>query len=453
MQALAPPSRTDFILLHALAERDTLAAGAKIAGMSRSAAIRRISLLERRYGIALVDGDDDAVRLTEIGWSLMAAGRRLLRALDGVLLTVTDDPEPHVAALPMLRMASFGTDWAGLADDLVAQVPGLLLDVVPGEPEQCLGLFTERAVDAAYVWLATGSPQGFGRPATVDVVVDEPLWVALPDDHPRAADAEVGLADLADDGWLVGAAAEAAMLLNRACQGVLEPRIGFVAESPAQLRSLLAQRQGIALVSPLSVPPGERSGFVMRPLREAPARRQVLVTDPTVVRPRLARALLGSLRRSYVATAQARNPDYARSARFPLPVELPVSTTAARPQPDRELLGGLVVTPSRPTKPRAGCRLEPEDLHLLRVVSECGSLNRAAPILLITQPALTRRIGRLEQRLGLCLLVRGHRGTALTPIARRLLDRLAEPEAAVRAALTGAPGRGHRPAQQELAAG
>lgn len=66
--------------------------------------------------------------------------------------------------------------------------------------------------------------------------------------------------------------------------------------------------------------------------------------------------------------------------------------------------------------------LEPEDLRVLRAIAECGSLNRAAPILLITQPALTRRIRRLECRLGMVLLLRGHRGTQLTPSARKLLD-------------------------------
>lgn len=71
---------------------------------------------------------------------------------------------------------------------------------------------------------------------------------------------------------------------------------------------------------------------------------------------------------------------------------------------------------------KRGTLLEPDDLRVLRAIAECGSLNRAAPVLMITQPALTRRIRRLECRLGMVLLVRGHRGTQLTPSARKLLD-------------------------------
>jgi DNA-binding transcriptional LysR family regulator len=437
MQSLAPPSRSDFMLLRGLAEQDCMSAAARAAGMSRPAAVRRISLLERRYAITLVaESAEEDARLTKAGWALMSAGRRLLRALDGVLLAVAQ-AAPEVAALPMLRMASFWLDWARLADDLVVRVPGLLLDITTGRPGQCLELFTDRTVDAAYLSLISGVPPALGRPSAVDVVVDEPLWVALPADHRLASAPQVSLSALADERWLVEAGSEPEALLRRACRGVLEPRIGHVADSPAQLRSLIGLRRGVALVSPVAVPPGDRGGFVIRPLAGAPARRQVLVSDTTVVRAPLAAALVECLRYSYAEIAQCRNPAYRESAAFPFPVRpLGYAPTVT----DGELLAGLAVRPGRPVTPRAGCRLEPDDLHMLRMVSQCGSLNRAAPLLLITQPALTRRIGRLEERLGLELLVRGRRGTALAPVARRLLDRLADPQGAVESVLRGDAG-------------
>jgi DNA-binding transcriptional LysR family regulator len=83
---------------------------------------------------------------------------------------------------------------------------------------------------------------------------------------------------------------------------------------------------------------------------------------------------------------------------------------------------GLVPTEAPSEHKRRSTGLEPEDLRVLRAVAEYGSLNRAAPVLLITQPALTRRIRRLECRLGMVLLLRGHRGTRLTPGAGKLLD-------------------------------
>jgi DNA-binding transcriptional LysR family regulator len=81
----------------------------------------------------------------------------------------------------------------------------------------------------------------------------------------------------------------------------------------------------------------------------------------------------------------------------------------------------------------AGVRLEPEDLHLLRMVQRAGSLNRAAPLLLTTQPALTRRVHLLERSTGRPLLRRTPRGTALSAAATQLLAQTEPAEAALTA--------------------
>lgn len=59
-----------------------------------------------------------------------------------------------------------------------------------------------------------------------------------------------------------------------------------------------------------------------------------------------------------------------------------------------------------------------EDLDLLMLVARTGSLGRAAEELSVSQPAVSRRIARLERSLGIVLLHRGHRGTLLTTAGR-----------------------------------
>ncbi|GAA4085716.1 LysR substrate-binding domain-containing protein [Actinomadura miaoliensis] len=73
-----------------------------------------------------------------------------------------------------------------------------------------------------------------------------------------------------------------------------------------------------------------------------------------------------------------------------------------------------------------------ESLQLLVHVADQGSLSAAAAELGISQPAASKRMSRLERRLGLRLLDRTRRGSALTPDgalvtawARRVLDDLA----------------------------
>lgn len=55
------------------------------------------------------------------------------------------------------------------------------------------------------------------------------------------------------------------------------------------------------------------------------------------------------------------------------------------------------------------------------MIGRTGSLNQAASALLVTQPALTRRIRRLEASCGLPLVHSTARGTSLSATARRLL--------------------------------
>ncbi|MBW4716574.1 LysR substrate-binding domain-containing protein [Saccharothrix obliqua] len=68
-------------------------------------------------------------------------------------------------------------------------------------------------------------------------------------------------------------------------------------------------------------------------------------------------------------------------------------------------------------------------LRLLVLVGELGSLGRAAQELGVAQPSASKRLSTLERRLGLVLVDRGKRGSALTPAgvvvserARRVLD-------------------------------
>lgn len=55
-----------------------------------------------------------------------------------------------------------------------------------------------------------------------------------------------------------------------------------------------------------------------------------------------------------------------------------------------------------------------ESLHLLTLVAETGSLGKAAARMGISQPAASKRLALLERRLGLSLVDRSTRGSALT---------------------------------------
>jgi DNA-binding transcriptional LysR family regulator len=63
-----------------------------------------------------------------------------------------------------------------------------------------------------------------------------------------------------------------------------------------------------------------------------------------------------------------------------------------------------------------------ESLRLLVLVGELGSIGRAAAKLGIAQPSASKRLASLERKLGLALVDRTRRGSALTPDGRVVID-------------------------------
>lgn len=62
------------------------------------------------------------------------------------------------------------------------------------------------------------------------------------------------------------------------------------------------------------------------------------------------------------------------------------------------------------------------DLHILEVIGQRGSLSEAALGLSMSQPTLSRRIDRLESRLGYSVLIRGSAGAQLTAAGQFLVS-------------------------------
>lgn len=66
--------------------------------------------------------------------------------------------------------------------------------------------------------------------------------------------------------------------------------------------------------------------------------------------------------------------------------------------------------------------LSQDQLQAFAAVAAAGSFTRAAAALHLSQPALSRRISGLEERLEATLLVRGRTGVSLTAVGQRVLE-------------------------------
>lgn len=435
---LIPATRVDIEFLSGIATTGTLRGAAKKARLKQSYACRHLERLERKVGVPLCTGTQHNLRLTDDGAYLLRIGRRYLHRLNEAVCQVAGDfcevDDANPAALRTIRFAVDGGVWDDFVDDLARHLPTLLPVVVNAAPEISKELFERYRVDAVYTSEPFREADRLSRPTATYHVVDEPMWVGLPSDHPSAHKAVIPLRDLEEGRWIVGPGETARQALVNACWEVgFEPRIYRVVESLSMARSLLWHRAGVALFSPLSFPPGDNAGFLIRPLEDGPYQQHVLTVDPSVVPDYLARTLRERLQESYRERARGVNSEYAATLEQQAVGDVPLQRSGAtesmveRNEP-RDRDEALSCCASGIKSDHGDYRLEPEDVTMLRVIDESGSLNRAAPALLISQPALTRRLKRLERRLALKLLVSDYRGTALTAAGRKLLNMIAEAE-------------------------
>jgi DNA-binding transcriptional LysR family regulator len=72
---------------------------------------------------------------------------------------------------------------------------------------------------------------------------------------------------------------------------------------------------------------------------------------------------------------------------------------------------------------RIGRRIKLSDLHILLAVAQCGSMAKAAGLLSVSHPVVSRAISDLEHTLGVRLLDRTPHGVTVTPYGRAMLGR------------------------------
>ncbi|MFG2430829.1 LysR family transcriptional regulator [Streptomyces sp. NPDC048590] len=413
-----PLSRPDLRLLDAIGQCGDLAEAARRSGLRAPAALRRLDRLDEATGMRLTLRDACVARLSPDGARLLVAGRRFFRQVDQAVQTEIYGRGSEALNAPrVLNIATAEPLMEDLVED-AADTLGILLSVSHDTPRQVLQQLAGYRVDAAHIWGVEGLPQAVDRTVRVFEVLDDPLWVTLPLGHPLAGRDRVSLADLREENWVSEAGPRAEVLVSRVYQqaGLTPPsRIQVTGASVA--RGMLRRGDAIGLGSP-ACPAVFAPSLVRRSLVERPRRAAGLLVDPAVVPGALAQQLASLLTARCLTRFTEQHEDMLADPWWADWLKgqqklLKVRTDAAHS------------LQSPPALPDESVQVDVEDLHLLRAVADHGSINRAAAVLSISQSALTRRIHRLELRLGARLLVRSSRGTDLTVPTRQFLSRLA----------------------------
>src|SRR5919107_1157506 len=188
-------------VLREVAQRGSFSAAAEALSFTQSAVSQQIAALEREAGTTLVERSVRGIRLTD-------AGRALVRHTDAILgrLAEAEAELEAIAGLRggRLRMASFESAGATLMPPAIAafrhEHPAVELSMSLSEPEDCIPLLRSGDLDLAIVFESAVQDHDDGVERVH--LLEDPMHLVLPRDHPLASRRRVRLADLAGEAWI-----------------------------------------------------------------------------------------------------------------------------------------------------------------------------------------------------------------------------------------------------------
>lgn len=271
-------------VLREVAQRGSFSAAAEALAYTQSAVSQQIAALEREAGVKLVERSARGVRLTE-------AGSIVVGHADAILARLAD-AEAELEALAglrggRLRLAAFPSAGASVMPRAIAvfreRHPAVDLTLQPAEPEDGVALLRAGEVDLALT-IASTFDEGtcaYGSGITEQHLLDDPMYVILPETHALAHRRSLRLADLADEQWMLGSTGTCpdATIFLRSCQAAgFEPRIAFASNDYPSIQGFVAAGMGLAFVPDLALI-NLRDDVVVRSLGARPPVRRIMVAS------------------------------------------------------------------------------------------------------------------------------------------------------------------------------
>jgi DNA-binding transcriptional LysR family regulator len=251
---------------------------------------RQLAALEASLGATLLERSPRGVALTAAGRRFYADAKAILAAVEqaGKNARAAQRGDAGTLTVGFTMCAAYSVVPA-YARSFGAAYPEVELHLREVLSNDLAAQVLAGRIDAAIMF-----PVAARKDLSVRTVVNEPLCVALPRDHPRARARVLKIAQLAGEAFVM-AFAEVAPTLRSAivdhCRhGGFEPDVRIEVQLQQTVLSLVDEGVGIALV-PESMRKAQLAGVVFRRLADAPLIEQVLAWSPASRNPCLARFL------------------------------------------------------------------------------------------------------------------------------------------------------------------
>lgn len=236
---------------------------------TQSAVSRQIAALESRLGAQLFDRLPRGVELTEAGRSFLPHAEAVLDRLRTARRDLASLGELDAGRV---RLGAFATAVAGLVPWALAEYrrahPGVELALVEGNTPVLLERLLAGDAEVAVVSAPPDQPLDAVR-FELRHLLDEGLYVALPEGHRLAGAPAVRFADLAGESFIAGSPGEDTVLRARLPLD-FRPRIDLVAAGWTAKLGCVAAGLGYAIVPALAVRSVGRD-VALRPLHPADA--------------------------------------------------------------------------------------------------------------------------------------------------------------------------------------
>lgn len=267
-----------------VAKRGSFSGAADALSYTQSAVSQQVATLEAETGMTLLERHARGVRVTRAGQALVEHAEGILARLEAA--------EAELSAIAglragQLRMASFPTAGATLMPLAIATFrstyPEVELTLSEGEPEEIAPRLRAGEFDLALLF-EFDEPEGAEELKRVELLRD-PMYLALPREHPLATKSGLRLGDLRGEAWVqTSRESPCARHVVRSCHAAgFEPNVSFESDDYQTVQGLVAAGVGVALIPELALSV-VREDIAIRELAPSPPLRQVIAAAPTDAR-------------------------------------------------------------------------------------------------------------------------------------------------------------------------
>lgn len=254
----------DLEYLVALEEEKHFRKAAERCFVSQPTLSGQIQKLENELGVILIERTSRKVLFTPAGEAIAKQARLVLRDVHELKEQARHFAEPMSGEIHIGLIPTVGPYLLPLIiQDLRAQFPKLEFYLYEEQTHSLLKRLEEGELDCLILAELEGM-EGFGSLR----LYQEPMWLAVPSQHPRASTAEVPFAALKGERLLM--LADGHCLRDQALGFCFAAGVGedqrFQGTSLETLRNMVAAGSGMTLIPELAVPGREEGGVSYRPV-------------------------------------------------------------------------------------------------------------------------------------------------------------------------------------------